>query len=248
MHAVFLHHFRLFFPYLLLSNISLCLPSIPVEFCAAIMPRISDRQKQLRDVMHTLQLAIANESSSDDSMTSPKSQQHVMDDHDSDSSTESHEQDTPGLQKDVTISDMGELYFLMYNSRYLLPRTVTAKSIEFANQFFHNLPEKLFRQMTKMNKATFFHLCSLIQGDPIFHNDSFCPQSLVSIQLAVCLDRLGHHGNGACLNHMIPTWGVSTGSLVNFSKRCFHAIQNALQGIVMWLHKLNVKSSPRHLP
>lgn len=70
------------------------------------------------------------------------------------------------------ISDLHELYFVLYNTRYLVQRNVTPKSDEFATQFFHTLPDKLFRQMTRMDKSTFFHLLSLIENNPVFHNNS----------------------------------------------------------------------------
>ncbi|CAM6125034.1 unnamed protein product [Calypogeia fissa] len=49
------------------------------------------------------------------------------------------------------------------------------------------------------------------------------PDCLFELYFVLYNTRLGHDGNGACLNHMIPTWGISSGSLVNFSKRCFRA-------------------------
>lgn len=36
------------------------------------------------------------------------------------------------------------------------------------------------------------------------------------------------------VDHLIPAWGVSTGMLMNFSKRCFHTLDKALEGQVMW--------------
>lgn len=53
-------------------------------------------------------------------------------------------------------ADLHKLYLVMYNSRYFVDRHVTTKSKEFATQFFHNLPKKLFRQLTRMDKRSFF--------------------------------------------------------------------------------------------
>lgn len=38
----------------------------------------------------------------------------------------------------------------------------------------------------------------------------------------------------ACLNHMIPTWGVSNGSIVSFTHCCFIALDDALVEDVFW--------------
>lgn len=80
-----------------------------------------------------------------------------------------------------------------------------------------------------MDKCTFFHLHNLVEGHLVFHTENAHHQAPVVRQLAVCLDQLGHNGNGACLNHLIPNWGVSNGSLVNFSKRCFVALKDQIK-------------------
>lgn len=91
----------------------------------------------------------------------------------------------------------------------------------------------MFRQLTKMEKS-FFHLISLIEGHPIFQNNSWCPQASMKTQLAVTLDRLGHNGNGACLAHMMPTWGISNGFVVNFCQCCFIALESILARVFTW--------------
>lgn len=48
------------------------------------------------------------------------------------------------------------------------------------------------------------------------------------------MDHLGHDGNGACLNHMMPTWGVNSGSLTNFTKCCFRALNTTLKDSIKW--------------
>lgn len=130
--------------------------------------------------------------------------------------------------------DLLELYFIMYNTRYFVKRHVSLKSKEFAKQFFHCLADPLFRQLTRMDKPSFYHLLDLIRQHPVFQTQSNYEQAPVEAQLAVCLDRLGHDSNGACLNHMIPTWGVSCGSIVNYSKRCFVALESVLSEYIQW--------------
>lgn len=71
---------------------------------------------------------------------------------------------------------------------------ITLKTKEFALNYLSSLPEKMFRQLTMMDKVS-FHLVSLIEGNPIFQNKFYCQQAPIKTQLAVTLDRLGHNAN-----------------------------------------------------
>lgn len=75
-----------------------------------------------------------------------------------------------------------------------------------------------------MDEHSFFHLVTLIENNPIAYNKLSFVQAPIESQLAVILDRLGHNGNGACLNHMSPMWDISSGSLVKFTECCFVAL------------------------
>ncbi|KAL3693772.1 hypothetical protein R1sor_007423 [Riccia sorocarpa] len=77
-----------------------------------------------------------------------------------------------------------------------------------------------------------FGLC--IQDHPIFFNNSNCPQTPAVVQLAVGLDRLGHEGNGACIDRSMELWGISHGSLVNFTRRVLIAIEDTLRRELQW--------------
>ncbi|KAL3691343.1 hypothetical protein R1sor_004994 [Riccia sorocarpa] len=85
-----------------------------------------------------------------------------------------------------------------------------------------------------MEKRTFRILLSRLQSHPIFHNESNHSQTPVEIQLAVGLDRMGHEGNGACIARSMELWGVSHGTLVNFTKRVMTAIEDLLAGELKW--------------
>jgi hypothetical protein len=74
----------------------------------------------------------------------------------------------------------------------------------------------------------------MIEDHSVFQNEAQVDQAPVAWQLAVTLDRLGHNGNGSCINCMIPTWGVSHGSVCKFSSRCFDALEVALKPILRW--------------
>ncbi|KAL3679785.1 hypothetical protein R1sor_022741 [Riccia sorocarpa] len=85
-----------------------------------------------------------------------------------------------------------------------------------------------------MDKQTFWHLFSLLEDHPIFINNSNCPQTPAVVQLAVALDRLGHEGNGACIDRSMELWGVSHGSLVNFTRRVLIALEDVLRRELEW--------------
>ncbi|KAL3685950.1 hypothetical protein R1sor_003972 [Riccia sorocarpa] len=75
---------------------------------------------------------------------------------------------------------------------------------------------------------------SLQCNHPIFFNNSNCPQTPAVVQLAVGLDRLGHEGNGACIDRSMELWGISHGSLVNFTRRVLIAIEDMLRRELQW--------------
>lgn len=90
-----------------------------------------------------------------------------------------------------------------------------------------------------MDRWSFFHLANMIAPDIIFQSDSNHTQAPIEIHLAINYTRyLGHEGNGACFLHLIPTLGVSNGSLCNFSKCCFLTLEKALVDQIKWLDRI----------
>ncbi|KAL3689034.1 hypothetical protein R1sor_015343 [Riccia sorocarpa] len=85
-----------------------------------------------------------------------------------------------------------------------------------------------------MDRNTFLALYSRLQNHPIFTNESHHSQTPPIVQLAVALDRLGHEGNGACIDRSMELWGVSHGTLVNFTCRVLIAIEDILSGQLQW--------------
>jgi hypothetical protein len=88
--------------------------------------------------------------------------------------------------------------------------------------------------MCWMDKSSFWNLVDLVESHSIFHNNAYYMHALVCLQLAVCLHRLGHHGNGSCFMQNLMIWGVSTGSIHNFTMRCITALEHTLKGQVRW--------------
>lgn len=204
------------------------------------MPRISNRQQALKEVRQKIYLNILMHSSTDevdDSESEHSSSDFKLSDSDSDADLFSSTDSEAGgdfMEPEGHPDDLLELDAVMDSSRYHVERPIVSKSRDFITNYFDQLPPLIFRQMTRMDKASFFVLVALIESHPIFHNVSTFDQAPVEWQLAVTLDRLGHEGNGACLNRLIPTWGVSTGSLCNFTNRCFVAMEAALKDHLRW--------------
>jgi hypothetical protein len=82
-----------------------------------------------------------------------------------------------------------------------------------------------FEQMLRISPYVFDTLLSLIEHHPVFQNNSNCPQTPVELQLAVTLYRMGRYGNGASVPDIARIAGCSEGSVVNFTSRCFDAIE-----------------------
>jgi len=73
---------------------------------------------------------------------------------------------------------------------------------------------------------TFQVLLDLIEGHPVFSNNSNNPQAPVQTQLAVTLYQLGWYGNGASVLDIARHAGISEGAVELFMKRCFDAIKS----------------------
>jgi hypothetical protein len=78
--------------------------------------------------------------------------------------------------------------------------------------------------MLRISPEVFDTLLYLINDDPVFQNNSACPQALVKTQLAVTLFWMGRFGNGASLEDLARTAGCSEGTVENYTGRCFQAI------------------------
>ncbi|KAL3696264.1 hypothetical protein R1sor_010340 [Riccia sorocarpa] len=68
----------------------------------------------------------------------------------------------------------------------------------------------------------------------VFHNNSPKPQAAVFVQLAVALDHFGHEGNGACLDRSMLLWGISHGSMVNYTNRVMIALESCMGQEIAW--------------
>lgn len=151
------------------------------------MARFSRRQIELRMLRHKLEVAILVESSSDECRDSSDEEEEAP----FSANFEPPTPIQPRVKSASTMKHLSKLYFLAYNTRYFVGRPVTPrvtpKSDEFASQDFHLLPEKLFRQMTRMDKATFFHLLDISHCRRSRFPFQFEPTSSTHLQTTGCL-------------------------------------------------------------
>jgi uncharacterized protein GlcG (DUF336 family) len=75
---------------------------------------------------------------------------------------------------------------------------------------------------------------NFIKDDPIFSNNSLLSQYSVEIQVMVTLNRLGCDGNGASVGALGRMFGISYGTVHNFTNRVFRALYNRRDQIIFW--------------
>jgi hypothetical protein len=84
-------------------------------------------------------------------------------------------------------------------------------------------PER-FRRKLRIEPETFDALVNLIEDNPIFHNNSNCPQLPVHLQLSVVLFRAGHYGNAASPEDTAQWAGISVGGVEKCTDRILVAL------------------------
>eukprot|EP00644_Phytophthora_capsici_P013820 jgi/Phyca11/119893/e_gw1.40.258.1 len=148
---------------------------------------------------------------------------------------------------DAPTEDIAEIFTLVDNSRYITPRDLYAKSRDFAMNYFFQLPDVSFRQLTRMTKPTFLYVLSEIKDHPIFHNKSNNEQADVWLQLAVALDRFGNYGNGVSLGRTLKLWGIGKGTVSLYSYRVMMALKFLQKKFVVWPNAKKRKEMSRRM-
>ncbi|KAL3685319.1 hypothetical protein R1sor_003341 [Riccia sorocarpa] len=97
-----------------------------------------------------------------------------------------------------------------------------------------------------MSRDSFYCILDLIGDHSVFHNNSPKPQAAVFVQLAVALDRFGHEGNGACLDRSMLLWGISHGSMVNYTNRVMIALESCMGHEIAWPDRQGRASIAEH--
>ena len=153
------------------------------------MPRNSERQTLLSDVVDVMAIAILDEEDDEDLELSDLCDNELF----------------------SPVGELSELLLHVQSARYLADRQRLPKSIAFNENVFCSLAEPEFRQIARMTKGSFWRVVSEIQDHPVFINQSPFPQAPVWQQLAVSLDRFANYGTGASLSRTQHLWGTGRG-------------------------------------
>ncbi|KAI9921005.1 hypothetical protein PsorP6_000631 [Peronosclerospora sorghi] len=155
------------------------------------MPKLSNKQRLLRECEEALLLAALLQSSESESSSSFSRSSYSSFNSTSDDDSFDSKSDSLSDSDSDNLSDSEE--FL----QDVLCRTCYAKYPEFTN-YFHALPPDDFRHVNRVFSESFHQIVNAIQDHPV-QNSSRNPQAPVVLQLACTLDRLGHSGNGASI-------------------------------------------------
>jgi hypothetical protein len=138
---------------------------------------------------------------------------------------------------DVSITDFEAEYYRNWRRRYheLVRHISTARVLQQAppvpkSSQLHLLdhwrlhsPER-FRRKLRVEPETFDSLVALIIDNPVFYNNSNCPQFPVHLQLYIFLFRAGHYGNAASPEDTAQWAGVSVGGVEKCTDRVVVAL------------------------
>jgi hypothetical protein len=130
------------------------------------------------------------------------------------------------LDSEPSFSDLEEEFYLDWRRRYgeLLHHLLTSRilfeappvpkssQLHLLEHWREESPDH-FRRKLRVDPETFDGLVALIEDNPIFSNNSNCPQLPVPLQLSVFLFRAGHYGNAASPEDMAQWAGISVGSV-----------------------------------
>ena len=140
------------------------------------------------------------------------------------------------IEDDKQADEMHELLSGLETKRVLNSGAGIPKLNQY-REFFLKWDDEEFVKMCRMKKESFLKLLRLIEDHPVFNNNSFVAQTDVHIQLAVTLRRLSHDGTGNSIDQIATLFGISKGSVTNYTQRCFKAINDNLGHLMRWPNK-----------
>jgi hypothetical protein len=155
---------------------------------------------------------------SDDDMDSSGSSSDFLETSSSDD-MEDHDEPTAA---EIYMERMAQLY----SERYLQDRQPIPKSQEFKMMLlgiYKREHTEIFRLYLRITVSCFDALVSVLEEDPIFHNNSPNEQMPVVEQLAIALYRFGHYGNGASVKKVALLFGVGYGTVKVVTARVLKA-------------------------
>jgi hypothetical protein len=131
------------------------------------------------------------------------------------------------------VDDLVELHHAVSSVRYLAPRLPVMKLTNFRSNVHRYDPDR-FRQAFRMDQTSFNAIVRLIEGHPVFHNNSLNPQQDVSVQLYVALRRFGHYGSSCSIGETAKLIGISEGSVLKYTERVTKALLSLESEFIRW--------------
>jgi hypothetical protein len=118
-----------------------------------------------------------------------------------------------------------ELLHYVTTTRVLLegPPIPKSSQLDLLEHWRVHSPDR-FRRKLRVEPGTFDCLVRLIEDNPVFSNDSNCPQLPVDLQLKVFLFRAGHYGNAASPEDTAQWVGLSVGGVEKCTDRVVVAL------------------------
>ncbi|OWY92136.1 hypothetical protein PHMEG_00038979 [Phytophthora megakarya] len=186
------------------------------------MPNQSERQLLLRELMDVMAVAALEEEDDEDmAMTSSA--------HDAD------DEEEPLVAQ---VDGVSEILLLVMSSRYFTGRERISKSTQFiVESFLESTPTSRFRQITRMVEP----------HNPIFQNQSVCPQAPVWLQLAIILDRFANYGTGASLSRSQRLWGIGKGTVDDYPGGVVKALNELSPQFVKWPSAMERRKTSRRM-
>jgi len=138
-----------------------------------------------------------------------------------------------GEEDSPEFDEIFELKMDLNDCRFLNCREDIEKN-HAMNAMLWRYPNATFRQIVRMDKASFIAILLKIQPHPVFENRSFNKQKPIWIQLMVMLQRVGCYGNGNSVGARARAAGISIGSVCKFTTRVFKAILDLCVEYLKW--------------
>ena len=101
-----------------------------------------------------------------------------------------------GQENSADFEEMIDRKVIVETTRYINLREMCKRN-KHMNYAIFSYGARDFRQVTRMDEASFILLHAAIKDHPVFHNASQNKQTAVWIQLLVTLQVIGLEGNGA---------------------------------------------------
>ncbi|ETI39378.1 hypothetical protein L914_00399 [Phytophthora nicotianae] len=183
------------------------------------MPIVSQRKRALRGLREGIRAAALSENIS-----------FFFDVFDDD---EMPSLEMPDLNDDMMMEFI-EAYWFISRSRYLNKREPVPRAPDALDFWLQKLDEGRFVQDFRVTRFQFAQIVELIQGHPVFFNNSNVPQTPAWCQLLVALYRFGCDGNGVSIGKLACHFRCAEGTIEHFTDRCIVALVALEAEVVTW--------------